>query len=433
MYSQVIKTGDNTSSILLGKSNLAYDFKKDEATLTVTNTELVSDTDKHWLWSVSLNAKNKDGFAKILEDGGFTPETKLGGVVAYTFTNYKSKFKEELKILKIKKDALIEAIKNKNDIIYNGLTTKIDNTDLEFCYKVVIKEQIENKESPLGMRTALLKFKESPQGCRILLNLSDTIIDELVNYINEELPEIADLNDINNQIGVINLKLLEYDLNHNTHDFTFYTHGGLLFSKYDFFTGWSNTGFDDSFTKEKFTGTYAGIGFNYSVNGTYRLGLKYTYEESNNISVLETNNFKETTVVEVDGVEYTNISDEKEAYYDEFQKAYLNKLDFDFMAIYPIGKKDKDSDQRGYLIIADLYSRASLSNNDAILPGTVDIGISASLFKNSGKFAGGLYVELPDVAQKKEKLKDDPNLKPFYERFSVGLFTSFNFDSLFQL
>ena len=115
------------------------------------------------------------------------------------------------------------------------------------------------------------------------------------------------------------------------------------------------------------------------------------------------------------------------AYSGKYGEVVVNRLNFDIIAAF---KLDKEADNH---ILVNPYIRGNFFSRDTSLQlNTFNIGTGFYLFKKTGKFMGGLYIELPDVNNEIEKKKplEDQNIRADFKRLTFGLVGRISINSL---
>ena len=210
--------------------------------------------------------------------------------------------------------------------------------------------------------------------------------------------------------------------------FTTYLFGGINAMDFKRFDKIDSTNLENSFVDEYFRGGNFGIGFNFEY-WRFRFGLTYAYTKTSNFSALSATEYtlQSSTVINNQTLQ---TKDAVTAYgggrYGEVEK---NDLNIDI--IYNC-RLDKDGENH---ILINPYLRASMFSRDtSLLINKANLGIGGYFFKESGKFLGGLYIELPDINNNIEKKKpvDKQNFRPPLKRLSFGIVTKFSLKALFE-
>lgn len=425
---QDIKTGEGESSIVLPTANIGIDVKEASLSFKINNFSQAKVKSNSFLWGFYAKGKNNEGITTVFSGSKINPSSSLSINLGYSFSN-SDKISQNISSshLKKKTDYLTKYLDENLELEVRKLANQISNDSIKLHLQSIITEALKNKN---------IKYKKLE--CALLdevNNNKDSVIGneakilhlfvknykpwkEINNISDEQYRKIENAFDFNNEVSKMKSKGSE-----SYWKLTIYSHFGLESQKFNIFKGWDPTNLTDSFDKETFRGSNGGFGVNYLFNSKWILGFKYTYQETNNLSTLSSTDYKiSTNNVLGSSTGSTQIS--KTAYPNEYKRAYLNRLDFDFLKFFSLGESS--------IILSDLYFRVNESTNNDNLVSTKTLGISASFFEEKGKFIGGLYLELPDIEQRAEKRKPvaDRNLQSWHNRLSFGIYAQYSFSSL---
>ncbi|GET35239.1 hypothetical protein PbJCM13498_41020 [Prolixibacter bellariivorans] len=422
VYCQDIKTGEGESTILLPTTNIGVDVGKASLTFKTNNFPQSKLKPNGFIWGLDVMGKSKEGLSNIFSGSEIVPTSSISTVLGYSFSNsdeisddYTSKY---AKILKDSLNSLSNSFRKSfgADIISEIYKIKSDSAKKYILSKVVPALKVN-----LNKYEKLQKLLEEMSKDETLQPEIVTSAKTLYSYMkeNQTWKEIKSLK-VKLESGIENVGSEEY------WKLTIYGHFGIKGEKFNIFKGWDSTNIENSFEKETFSGNSGGFGVNYLFNSKWIVGFRYTYQETNNLDELSTNDYKVTTTfTQNTSVGTTQIS--KTAYPNKYKTAYLNRYDFDLIRFINIGENN--------VIIADLYLRINESTNQDNLVSYKDLGLSSSFFNMKGKFIGGIYLELPDFEQSVERRKaeEEQELKDWYNRLTFGIYVKYSFSSLANL
>jgi len=422
LFSQDIKTGEGESSILLPTTNIGIDVGESSITFKTNNFPQSKLKSNGTIWGINAKGKSKEGLASVFSSSEIVPSSNLSAILGYSFSNskkisdsYTSNCKENIKnqVLKLSEEFRIS---------FDSLLI----VEIRRIESVKAKEYLLEKVQP-ALKIEYLKYNKLEKLLKKISN--DIAIDpeisssaEIIYDFMSENKTWQSIKKLNKEIetGIDEIESEEY------WKLTFYGHFGIQGEKFNTFQGWDSTNIENSFKKETFSGSLGGFGINYLFNSKWVLGIRYTYEETNNLDNLSTSEYKVTTsYTQNNSVGSTQVA--KTAYPNDYKPAYLNRYDFDIIRFFNVGENT--------VIISNLYLRFHESTNEDNLVSQRDLGISSSFFKKKGKFIGGIYLELPDYQQNEEKMKPEAEqeLKEWYNRLTFGVYANYSFSTIANL
>ncbi|MBS1585884.1 MAG: hypothetical protein JSS82_10115 [Bacteroidetes bacterium] len=401
------------SSVLYKGSNINLNVTDASIGMNVNNLDNILGRSWGIVYGASASGKSAEGLSGIFSGGDFVPDAKIEGFLGVSFSNVKSISVEHqnedwdenteqlhrlqenipLKFKQILKEEEAKVHSKKSAAFVKKVNEEIDAADFAVTY-------IQNK------------FTTDDESLKPLVKAVRKRIDPIIKSTEEEMDEIKnhradEVND--NKVPFINA--------------TLFMMGGINGTEFKRFTALDTVNYNNSFTDEHFRGGYFGTGVNLQAGNVF-LGLTYTYNATNNFELLSKKeyNWKRT---------YTSgsqtLTEEKKitAYKGAYSEIAINKLNVDLVFNFRIDSQ--------YHVLLNPYLRATVvSENEAVLPKTTDMGIGAYLFNKDAKFMGGLYVELADINNNYEKLKpvEEQNLRKPLNRLSFGLTAKFSFKQL---
>lgn len=430
---QIVRTGEGESSILLENTNLSLDLGKTELSFATNNYTQSILKSNGIIWGGRVKGKNKNGITNLFQSSQFIPSSSIELNIGRYWSNSHLLIPQ----IKAEKETLFKATMaeatnalDKNleieiyELIDNGLKeenglSKLTQTEIDYIKKEVkipLSNAV-NKYSLLEQR--LKKMKDD-------LTESFSIrqkAEELHNYLiaHEDLLKLKKAREDLKSINTSFVNILEKN---NYERFVVYLHGGVVSEQYKFFSIWNYENFKNSFEDKRFSGFKGGFGVNHRRGGKWMIGGKYTFEESNNVNSLPTFEY-EYTQTSTNGVNSGQIREKVTAYSGIYNKVLLNRIDFDILNFNKIGENE--------ILLLNPYLRIIESNNDKNFISRTNLGISSSFYKNTGKFLGGIYLELPDIDQNIERQKPTPKYESWYQRLTFGIYATYSFSSLLEL
>ncbi len=426
IVAQDTKTGKDESSVVLNTTNVGFDPGKASLTFKTNNLSLRKTNPNSILWGITAEGKNNEGISSIFSSSEIVPSSKITLLLGFSTSNADKLSNVYLNNLQVEKQrftSLSTGFKQSIDTAIYNYINDLDTGSADSIAKRVLGTAYSTvKKKPLKIYTRLKKaFKILSQDVSQTAETRYHATEIYKTYF-EDNPEWKEYKGLQKVIkeGIDNMGK-DIDKYKRT---TFYLHHGNAATKFNVFKGWDSVDLTNSFEKITFRGSSGGFGINRNYGSKWIIGFRYTYEEANNLEDLETSEYKVTqTNTTASATGATELK--KTAYPNTFRKVFIDNLDFDIMRFFPSGKES--------IIIANLYIRDNISSNEEIVVNHTDIGISGSLFNGKkGKFIGGVYLEVPDVGQNRERRKpaDVKDLDPFYQRLNFGVFTKFSFSKL---
>jgi hypothetical protein len=418
IYGQDVKTGEGQSSILLETTNVGFDIGETSLSFTTNNFPQSKLRSNGSIWGLFAKGINDEGLAGIFSTSQIVPSSEISAIYGYSLSNSR----EISDSYAYSQKALSDNIELLTALLPDSLERKV----------IDMVSKIENEEAQKYIRDAVnsalqsdfLKYDKLEKSLKKIAEndfLKKTISTE-AKSIYQFVKENKTWSDIKKMSAKISNNIDKVDTNPYW-KFSIYGHFGLNSTKFNVFKGWDSLNIENSFEKNTFRGSNGGFGINLNLKSKWLFGFRYTYEETNNLSMLSTNDYKVTTNY-ISGSSTGSSQISKTAYPDEYTVAYLNKYDFDIIRFFPL--------QETSIILSDLYLRIRESTNQSKMVSQKDLGLSASFFKEKGKFIGGIYLELPDLEQNIEKQKPvaEQEMDVWYKRLSFGVYAKFSFSSI---
>jgi hypothetical protein len=420
----VTQSAEGTSTVVLEGSAISLDPGKTDLTFGWNNlNNTIVTKNSGLLIGTNIKVKNAEGIGNLFSKGELVPQGSgtfyIGGYCSNALNKmddaYKSERKELLDIaVKLFKDSLDSEI---NDIalgFINDLTKRNAAVD-------AVKKEYKNTSDDEKLFFAI---RFSPNDLDTETRLFRTKLKERMIELkkNVEIPYRKVSKERSLQLAKINLSRKGY------YKFTYYIFGGIDALDFKRFKGIDSSNLQNSFEDVYFRGGHFGVGVNIEY-WRFRIGLTYSYVSTHNFSSLTATEYTLQTSTTISG-QTLQSKDVVTAYSGGKYDGDLEKNDFNLDIIYSC-KLDKKGENH---ILINPYIRASLFSRDtSLLIDKTNVGVGGYFFKDSGKFLGGLYIELPDVNNNIEKKKpvDKQNLRPPLKRLSFGINVKFSLKAIF--
>lgn len=386
-------------------------------------------------WGVQASASAKNGLAKIIDSGKVVPE----GVLDINFgrrwsgTNaneFRAKIKKMEGLAKLnglanKKfakelDSFIDSLANrtfigKEDLLKEIVSIKSTKGELELAEAI---EKLGKQSKFSSMETEIKKFANEI-GMKIAHHYTSRNLIEL--EIEEKQKEIA--------------------IPKTLHHYLIYAIIGAKASKFIYEENPASPDFDQRFIEKKPESLKLGIGFNWKQGGKRIFGANLTWQRTDNFRLLDDNEYTRTsttttetkkTATTGDSV-YTVVKNDKiegkkiivgysgDIRYGTFDQVSVN---LDYTRFYSGVAGDKS------VFLVNYYLRQQFSSDHLVYPNVTTAGIGGFFFKSQGKFIGGLYIELNDIFNNIENMKQNPEAGSLYNKVSLGIVTKFSIGSL---
>ena len=404
------QSAEGESSLLIRGSNLSLNSNKTQITFGANNLLKIYKDDKAWIYGGQLQGKNSEGIAGILSNNDISPEGKISGFFGRSRTYFTAPLtdfdkadafvKERERLVDQYVKEMIEFVeRNVHDVDYQKyLVEKIKDRDLFFPNEVNLPEihtdqDGKNKKEMIIVREKAFRLK----------NILKPKIDAQSKKLEDEY----------NKDSLSSIPL---------ESFFFYIKGGLLGQAFKFYDNLNQENFNDSFLDKTFTGSRVGLGANYRI-GSIIYGVNFDLMYTNSFSSLR----KSTFTIREENINASGqtLIKEKEyiAYTGTYERFWAGEANFDIIKRIPINSKN--------FIAFTPYGRWTYYTDErSLMPKHLDLGIGGYFFQSSGKFLGGLYAEVKDVSNEYEKLKEDPEFDPIYQKIEFGVLVSYSFSEI---
>jgi len=422
-YSQgLTKSAEGESTVLFRGNTISADLGETELGLSFNNLQKSIGESSYFIFGGSVKGKNESGVAGLFSKGDFVPSSSLNSFIGWSTSNgvpavYKNSYAKKLdkydKFLRQSDVNLtasfinIISIETKN-IPGGGLALK---NELEQLFSGKTQKQFINALKQLNKNDANEKkaIKSITDKCEIIYNNWEKINDKYES-----------------QIKKIEKNISETSFN----QFSLFLFGGINSSKFKQYVGTNLDTLNNSFKDVNFRGGNFGLGVNYQYRN-WMFGASYSYSKTNNFKLLTKKDYTLKTVEDQTTGGQQLIQEKKiTAYSGNYDDVEINEFNID--VIY---KASLDKELKNHILI-NPYLRSQLkSRKKEILPNSLNFGCGFHFFNTSGKFLAGFYVELPDVENNYEKAKpiEDQNLRPPFERLSLGIVTKLSLSTVLDI
>lgn len=420
------QNAEGQSSILFKGNSLSFDIGKTEIAFGMNNLDQIPSTktkkaNNYFIKGLSIKAGSEEGIGNLFSNGDLVPNSSLRVFAGLSFSNlvdenhnnrldeikkekekYQSKF--EMNLI----DTLLAIVEDETVIVIDSNIKKRVITELNEHIKIRIK-------STKDFRTFLSKYVTNDATTALALREIIKRVKELEKEYETSKEKYDSLIELESKRSIENpyWKLLLFG------------YGGINAMSFKRFDSISITNPAGSFIDEDQRGGHFGIGFNYQ-RGRFKFGVIYDYFSTNNFNYLTK---KEYTLRQTTTAGSQSLIQEKKvtAYAGKFGKVEINRLNIDVAVAFKI-----DKEANNYLLVNPYLRGNFYSRDTSLIPNTFNIGTGFYLFKKSGKFLGGIYVELPDVDNTIEKKKkpEDQNIRPAMKRLTLGIVAKMSLKSI---
>jgi len=416
LYGQgLTKNAEGESTILMPGASIGLDIGKTQLSFGYNNLQNTIGKSSKILYGGSVAGENEEGISNLFKAGEFVPAASLDAILGYSFA-MKRKLSQRLEVEKIDKKQ--EEYENEfADALQERIVEIISNSSIVSKKKVALRKEA---------KSIVLVDKEYP-GFEALLKDDDELEQKKLNEIKDAMEALKD--EYYKKIESFDDARSEINKNgpNEYWQILLFSYGGIQGSEFKRFETFNLENLSKSFIDESFRGGRVGAG----VNAQWRFihfGLKYGYYKTNNFALLTKKEFSLKNTVSSNG---QTLSEDKKvtAYTGTYGEVEVNELNVDLIFNLPLDKKANNH------ILINPYVRSQLmSRNSAVLPNSTNLGLGFYFFKNTGKFLGGFYTELPDIDNNYEmaKAEADRNLRAPLERLTFGIVAKFAINTMLK-
>ncbi|PAC27046.1 hypothetical protein [Flectobacillus sp. BAB-3569] len=411
------KNAKGEGAILFKGNHLTLDVVESKISFGLNNLQNKFGDDYGIIWGINASGKNESSISGLIGEGNIVPNASLNGFVGLSHSNG---------IPKALNDRLESQLKS-----YRELLEKLDASSLVDIKNIILLNTLDSDLKPLRKKQLEDLQNSLNQGIYIA-NLKDFQPDNKTpdNIASKEKKAIKSiiesgekvLKNVEQQTTKLSTQISETEKEVNSTPFfqnIFFLTGGLGSTSFKL-SPEIKTPFSESFIDTTFRSKNIGFGANFLFKNII-IGASYKYVLRNNMSTLKekTYTIRTTTInnnqslIEESKVSAYPVSEKK-----PYLEIPLNELNFDII----INKK-LDDNSKNFLLINPYFKAQVFSRNKFVIPNNFNIGCGLYYYKESGRFIGGIFFELPDVSQAYEKLKpfEDQKLLPPYKRVLIGL------------
>ncbi|MCP1384595.1 hypothetical protein [Runella salmonicolor] len=411
------KNAKGEGSVLFKGNHLTLDVAESKISFGLNNLQNKFGDNCGFVWGINANGKNESGITGLIGEGTVVPNASLNGFIGVSISN-----------------GIPKALNNRLDkelASYRELLEKLDIGSMEDIKKTILmntlgddlkklrENQLKALENALtqGFYIDNLKNFKSDEGTSDEIQKKEKSAIEKITISGKRI-----LANVEKQQDKLSTDIQNTENEINTSNFfqhIIYLSGGAGSTSFKLVPQ-IKTPFSDSFIDTTFKSRNIGLGANFLFKNII-IGVSYKYVLRNNLSTLKEKVYIIRTKSTNDNqslIEESKVS----AYPVSEKKPYLeiplNELNFDIVFNRKLDDKSKN------LLLINPYINAQVfSRNKLVIPNNLSIGCGLYYYKESGKFLGGIYFELPDVSQAYEKLKpvDDQKLLAPYKRVVIGL------------
>lgn len=441
VHSQSLTTNKGTNSILYSGFGIDLDVAKEKLQFNLNNYDKVTFNNRGLLIGGNVNVKNTDLTGNLFSKGYFQPTSNLYGTIGYFISNrnnivdeYYTKAKKAIeknkdeRNLSLKIDEIVE-IKDTKELI-SFLSTekdKFNNEELKHfltLYNNIYKKHFGAGAKPSSYDKFLIELKslhsytvKNKSQKQFFKLFTESLSQKIAGFNNEIKAIHTSINKIDMERILKNLKPYR--------KLILFIDGGLNAEKFKHYNEIDTSNFGNSFNTIFNSGGYLGTGINIGFGKNIHFGFKYTYSETSNFGRLTKTDFKLTQTSSNSTGQSLSLSDNITAYSGDYIELFSNKFNLELVWYKYLKAIDNN-------MSLTLYMENEKFNRWDIIPETTDLGITASFYKDKGKFMGGLYVEVPDWDNNLEDIKETPNYRDRHNRITFGIFGTYTFKTLFN-
>lgn len=415
------KNAKGEGSVLFKGNHLTLDVAESKISFGLNNLQSKFGDKCGFVWGINANGENESGIAGLIGEGTVVPNASLKGFIGVSTSNGIPK--------------ALNSRLDKEVASYRELLEKLDISSWEDIKNTILINTLGNDLKKLranqlkALRNALTQgfyienlknFKSDEDTSDEIKKLEKDAIEKikksgkkiLENVENQQKKLSNDIQKTENEISTSNF-----------YQHIFYLSGGAGSTSFKLVPK-ITTPFNDSFINTTFLSKNLGLGANFLFKNII-IGASYKCVLRNNLATLKekTYTIRTTTPSTTANDNQVLIEESKVTAYPtsdtkQYLEVGLKELNLDVV----INKK-LDEKSKNFLLINPYLNAQVKSKNESVIPKNFSIGCGLYYYKESGKFLGGIYFELPDVSQAYEKLKPvvDQKLLAPQKRVVIGL------------
>ncbi|PJJ80178.1 hypothetical protein CLV57_3325 [Mucilaginibacter auburnensis] len=407
------------TTIVNNSSSVAFNISDAVATVSWNNLRKLDILQSRYtLWGISASAKNKDGLADLLKTGNLTPESKIGGFLAFRWSFEKKFLSLSDKMQNIQNDSVY--------LKYKELTYYKDDVE-----KAIANSQLTTSERKLFNEEFLPMTDNFRADMKILI---DKVAHHRFNPAATDIQKniIAILTARQLQVHSLQMKvdalrkqedslqiLIDAERKKSkTHALTAFIKTGLTGNSLSLYNATTTGSLSGRFDAVEFRGTFVDLGLNLDMGKHWVTGISVGYEHINNLDSLSQTSFTIKTSEKVGSDELSSSRS-----YTAYKGSYViyDRVNLRTDALY-YGKINDD-----YRLVWNcLYTRFMLPVEESRIRPVINAGTAVNFYKAAGKLVGGVYLQSNDVFN---RLDSDNN---FGARLSFGVVVKYSFESIFD-
>ncbi len=431
--------GKGSMPLPLAGAGVSVDIGKSEIAFGANNYERVFSSPKNRsFFGINLSGKNSTGLANLFSAGDIVPEGNLLAFFGRSWSNNEqlsTRYRKEVVDSK-EIDSIWHIVDSLETKVYPDRLGKIlDSTlglirdrDLQKKLSEDIQKSIRN-EDPATWPDIIAKYTPCNSICSNEQCIDcQLFVKQLASQFSKLKEYYAELTDgLINTIGTVRQKLnQDFNKRNPVLRGTVFLMGNVQARSFKRFLGVTLPDLTKSFQDTMFRGGSFGLGLNFQYRSIW-FGLTYNYVKRDNFNELTS---KEYTLRNTDTSGQVLIQEKKiTAYPGKYSRVEVNELNADILISIKLNPTDTSR------LLLNPYVRATLFSRDtAFVKNVTDIGLGAYFLGKGRKLLVGLYVELPDVNNNREKAKpaDEMNIRPPLKRLTFGVTTKINISSIFS-
>lgn len=377
---------------------------------------------------VDVNGQNNDNIARIFDSGYVSSGNAnlVGGITLNSLSNDLKGTYEDLKdpldiVNKKYRTEYFKEIKKKFDLIKN-----IGSETNDYILNKIIEEIIDNNV-PRGDTVKIINLIEEFKSTKTTDKNAIKVKEKIKEFETVFKSKYSNLNKERDSLTIAK-KLARIELETSTNSSVFYRpyfsfgFEGLEFDQYNP----SETVFENRFPSIKNVGITGKLGLNIEYK-SFLVGFNYAYKQTSNFGIFSPQEFTiVATQNQISDIGTTELrtTQSKVAYSGTFKEVDVNSFNIDAI-------KFIDLNNNNDYINIHAYYRSNNSTDTEILPDTSNFGMGLYFFKkNTGKFLGGFYAEIPDINNNTSQFLNLLNLDGVIDKIRLGIVAKYNFNSI---
>ncbi len=413
------QNAEGSSSILFRGNSIGFDVTKTEISFGMNNLNRNPTTkdesgNNYLIKGLNIKVGSEEGVGNLFSKGDLVPAGYARGFLGYSWSNMVSN-QVYSNLDKYQKE-ILEYDLSFDDSFRSNLKTDIENeaktinsSSAKTLFETDLKAALANPNTKsIFAFINFLKAYNKSNDPEFLLALS-----VIIRKSKEVLKVYEEKSKTLREKVIVEQEKWEKN---SYWKVSLFTYGGIDAMSFKRFDSFATGNLSGSFSDVDDRGGHLGLGINYQ-RGSVKIGLTYDYYSTNNFKVLTKGEYTLRQSV-TSGLQSLIKEKKITAYSGKFGQVEINRLNFDVIAAFRL-----DKEVNNHLLVNPYIRGNFFSRDTSLLLNTFNIGTGFYLFKKSGKFLGGIYIELPDVNNEIEKKKkpEDQNIRPDLKRLTFGL------------